>query len=92
MVGLSAGFPKVEQVFTCCNLKDQEKFKVVILRLRQCALQWWTNYKFNKRRRNGKEKVRPLKKLRGKLMVSFSPPTYVLKHVPPPSKKNGSKS
>jgi len=32
---------KVERIFTCCNLDDQDKFKVVISRLRGCALQWW---------------------------------------------------
>jgi len=36
--------------------------------------------------------VRTWKKLRGKLMVYFCPPTYVLKHVALLSKKNGSKS
>jgi len=82
----------VEQIFDSHNLGDQEKLKVVISRLPGCALRWWRNYKFNKRRRKGIEQVRTWKKLRGKLMVSFSPPTYVLKHVPPPSKKNGSKS
>ena len=48
---------KVERVFTCCNLDDKEKFKVVISRLRGCALQWWQNYKI-KRRKKGKEEVR----------------------------------
>jgi len=82
----------VQQVFTRHNLGDQEKFKVFILRLRGCALQWWTNDEFNKRRKKGKEKVTTWKKLRGKLIVSFCPHTYILKHVPPLSKKNGSKS
>jgi len=85
-------FSNVEEVFACHNLGDQEKFKVVISRLRHCALRWWRNYKFNKRRKKGKEKVRTWKKLRGKLMVSFCPPSYILKHVPSLSKKNGSKS
>ena len=52
---------KVERVFACCILSDQEKFKVVISRLRGCALQWWNNYKFE-RRKKGKEKVRTWKK------------------------------
>jgi len=85
-------FSKVEQVFACHNLAEQEKFKVVIARLRGCALRWCRNYKFNKRRKKGKEKVRTWRKLRVKLMVSFCPPTYILKHVPPLSKKNGLKS
>jgi len=59
--------------------------------LRGCALRWWKNYKF-KRRRKGIEKLRTWKKLRGKLMVSFCPQTYILKQVPPLSKKNGPKS
>jgi len=84
-------FSKVEQVFACHNLGHQGKFKVVISRLRDSAL-WWRNYKFNKRSKKEKGKVRSWKKLRGKLMVSFCPPTYILKHVPPLSKKNGSKS
>jgi len=65
-------------------------FKVVISRLRGCALQWWKNYKF-KTRKKGKEKVRTWKKL-SKLVVGFFPPTYMLKHVPLLPKKNGSKS
>ena len=40
---------KVERVFACCILNDQEKFKVVISRLRGCALQWWNNYKFKRK-------------------------------------------
>jgi len=85
-------FSKVEQVFACRNLGDQEKFKVVFSRLPSCALRWWRNYEFDKGRRKGKEKVRTWKKLRGKLTVSFCAPTYILKHVPPLSKKNGLKS
>jgi len=82
----------VEQVFACHNLGDQEMFKAVISRLRGCVLQWLRNYKFNKRTKKGKEKVRTWKKLRGKLMVYFCPTTYIPKHVRPLSKKNGSKS
>jgi len=48
---------EVERVFACCKLDDQEKFKVVISRMKGCALQWWQNYKI-KRRKKGKEKVR----------------------------------
>ena len=81
-------FSKVEQAFACHNLSDQEKFKVVISKLRGCALQWWKNYKF-KRRKKGKEKVRTWKKLRGKLMGSFCPPTCMLKHASLLPKKNG---
>jgi len=44
------------------------------------------------RRKKGKEKVRTWKKLRSKLMGSFPPLTYMLKHVPLLHKKNGSKS
>ena len=83
-------FSKVEQAFDCHNLSDQEKFKVVISKLRGCALQWWKNYKF-KRRKKGKEQVRTWKKLRGKLMGAFCPPTYMLKHVSLLHKKNGSR-
>jgi len=43
-------------------------------------------------KKKGKEKVRTWKKLRGKLMVSLWPPTYILKHVTQLSKKNDSKS
>jgi len=46
---LMGWFSKVEQVFACYNLGDQAKFKVVILRLRGCTLQWWKNYKFKRR-------------------------------------------
>ena len=72
-------FSTVAQLFACYNLGDWEKFKVVISRLRGCALQWWKNYKF-KRRKKGKEKVRTWKKLRSKLMVAFCPPTYMFLH------------
>ena len=48
---------KVELVFAYCILNDQEKFKVVISRLRGCGFQWWNNYEF-KRGKKGKEKVR----------------------------------
>ena len=85
-------FSKLEQVFAWRNLSDHAKFKMVISRLRGCALRWWRNYKFNKRRKKVKGKVRTWKKFRGKLMVSFCRSTYILKHVPPLSKKNGSKS
>jgi len=81
----------VEQVFTGYNLGDGDKFKVVISRLQGCGLQWWKNYKF-KRREKEKEQVRTSKKLRSKLMVALCSPTYILKHVPPFPKKNGSKS
>ena len=80
-----------KQVFSYYYLNDQEKFEVIISRLQACALQRWKNYKF-KRRKKGKEKVRTWKKLRSKLMVAFCPSTYILKHVPPLPKKNGSKS
>jgi len=66
---------KVERVLACCILSDQKKFKVVISRLRGCALQWWNNYKFG-RRKKGKEKVRTWKKLSSKLKGSFCPSTY----------------
>ena len=66
-------------------------FKVVISRLRGCALQWWKSYKF-KRRKKGKERVRTWKKFRSKLRVACCPSIYILKHVPPLPKKNGSKS
>jgi len=52
---------KVEQDFDCHNLSHQEKFKVVISKLRDCALQCWKNYKFKKRKK-GKDKVRTWKK------------------------------
>ena len=73
-------FSKVEQAFDCHNLSGQEKFKAVISKLRGCALQWWKNYKFT-RRKKGKEKVRTWKKLRGKLMGYFCATAYMLKHV-----------
>ena len=48
---------KVEQVLGYYNLSDHNMFKMVISSLRGCALQWWKNYKF-KRRKKGKEKLR----------------------------------
>ena len=66
---------KVERVFACCILNDQQKFKVVISRLRGCALQWWNDYKF-KRKKKGKERVRTWRKLSSKLKGSFCPSTY----------------
>jgi len=84
-------FLNVEQVFTCYNLDGQEKFKVVISSLRGCALQWWDNYKF-KRRKKRKEKMRTWEKLRSKLMGAFCPPSHMLKHASLLPKKSGSKS
>ena len=66
-------FCKVQQVFACYNLNDEEKFKVVISKLRGCAFQWWKNSKF-KRRREGKEKVRTWKKLRASWWCHFAHP------------------
>ena len=43
---------------------DEEKFIVVISKLRGCAIQRSKNYLF-RRRKKGKEKVRTWKKLRG---------------------------
>jgi len=73
------------------TLMTEIKFTVVISRLRGCALQWWKNHKF-KRRKKGKQKVRTWKKSRSKFTVAFCPRTYILKRVPPLPKKNGSKS
>ena len=71
---------KVERVFACCILNDQEKFKVVISRLRGCALQWWEKYKY-KRKKRGKSKVNTWDKLRGKLEYAFAPTSYLHKHL-----------
>ena len=42
---------KVEQVFACCNLGDQDNFKMVISRLRGRALKWLKICKFKRRRK-----------------------------------------
>jgi len=89
--GFIGWLTKVLQVFAYYNLDDQEKFRVVASLLESCALQWWKNYKF-KRRKKGNEKVRTWKKSRSKLTGSFCPPAYMLKHVPLLLTKNGSKS
>jgi len=82
---------KVERVFTCCNLDEQEKFKVVISRLRGCALQWWHNYKI-KRIKKGKEKVRTWKKMTSKLIGAFCLTACMLNHVSLLPEKKDSKS
>ena len=71
---------KVERVFACCILNDQEKFKVVISRLRGYALEWWERYKY-KRKKRGKSKVNTWDKLRGKLEYAFAPTSYLHKHL-----------
>ena len=53
----TAWFSTVEQVFDCYNLGDQDKFKVVISKLRGFIVQWLNNYKF-KTSKKGKEKVK----------------------------------
>ena len=71
---------KVERVFACCILNDQEKFKVVISRLRGYALEWWERYKY-KRKKRGKSKIKTWDKLRGKLEYAFAPTSYLHKHL-----------
>ena len=47
---------KVDQVFTRYNIDEQEKFKVVIKKLRGHALEWWEKYKY-KRKKRRKSKI-----------------------------------
>ena len=78
---------KVERVFACCILNDQEKFKVVISRLRGYALEWWERYKY-KRKKRGKSKIKTWDKLRGKLEYAFAPTSYLHKHLFLPFEEN----
>jgi len=68
----------VDQVFTRYNIDEQEKFKVVIKKLRGHALEWWEKYKY-KRKKRGKSKITTWVKLRGKLMDTFAPTSYLHK-------------
>jgi len=70
---------KVDQVFTRYNIDEQEKFKVVIKKLRGHALEWWEKYKY-KRKKRGKSKITTWDKLRGKLIDAFAPTSYLHNH------------
>jgi len=55
---------------------EENKVKLVALKLRKYASIWWANLMV-KRARNGKGKIRTWAKMRDKLKAKFLPPHYV---------------
>ena len=66
----------VERVFEYKEIPDEQKVKVIALKLRKYASLWWTNL-LAKRARQGKGKIRTWEKMRNKLRARFLPPNYV---------------
>ena len=66
----------VERVFEYKEIPDEQKVKVIALKLRKYASLWWTNL-LAKRARQGKGKIRTWEKMKNKLRGRFLPPNYV---------------
>ena len=66
----------VERVFEYKEVPDEQKVKVIALKLRKYASLWWTNL-LAKRARQGKGKIRTWEKMRDKLKRRFLPPNYI---------------
>lgn len=67
----------VERVFDYKEVSDEKKVKLVALKLRKYASDWWENLQ-KKRLRKGKEKVRTWEKMKKKMAKKFMPQTYLL--------------
>ena len=65
----------VERVFEIKNLSDEQKVKLVAIKLRKNASIWWEHVK-SRRIKKGKSKIRTWEKMRGKLMAKFLPVHY----------------
>jgi len=65
----------VESVFAYEDIPEANKVKLVALRLRKYASNWWANL-VAKRVRQGKDKIRTWAKMKSKLKARFLPPTY----------------
>ena len=66
----------VERVFEYKEIPDEQKVKVIALKLRKYASLWWTNL-LAKRARQGKGKIRTWEKMKNKLKGRFLPPNYI---------------
>ena len=66
----------VERVFEYKEVPDEQKVKIIALKLRKYASLWWTNL-LTKRARQGKGKIRTWDKMKAKLKGRFLPPNYV---------------
>jgi len=66
----------VERVFEYKEVPDEQKVKVIALKLRKYASLWWTNL-LAKRARQGKGKIRTWEKMKNKLKGRFLPPNYI---------------
>ena len=66
----------VERVFEYKEVPDEQKVKIVALKLRKYASLWWTNL-LTKRARQGKAKIRTWDKMKAKLKGRFLPPNYI---------------
>ena len=66
----------IERIFEYKEVPEENKVKLVALKLRKYASIWWANL-MAKRARNGKGKIRTWAKMRDKLKAKFLPPHYV---------------
>jgi len=69
----------VERAFEFKEIPEDQKVKLVALKLRSFASLWWTNL-LAKRFRQGKKKIRTWDKMKSKLKARFLPPTHLLKN------------
>ncbi|MFS8026125.1 putative retrotransposon gag domain-containing protein [Helianthus anomalus] len=66
----------VERVFDYKQIEEDQKVKIVALKLRKYASTWWSNVCL-KRERRGKEKIRSWAKMKDKLKQKFLPSHYI---------------
>ena len=66
----------IERIFEYKEVPEENKVKLVALKLRKYASIWWANLTA-KRARNGKGKIRTWAKMRDKLKAKFLPSHYV---------------
>ena len=66
----------MERMFEYREILEDNKVKIVALKLRKCASLWRTNL-LTKRARKGKGKIRTLEKMKSKLKACFLPLTYL---------------
>jgi len=66
----------VERVFEYKDAPNDEKVKLVALKLRRYASIWWSNV-LAKRARKGKGNVKTWRKMKEKLKAKFLPPHYL---------------
>jgi len=69
----------VERAFEFEEVPEDQKAKLVALKLRSFASLWWTHL-LAKRVRQGKEKIRTWDKMKSKLKARFLPPTHLHKN------------